>query len=125
MDNPRVNSWVADGAIPFRDFHHKNPRDFSEASEKRIEALEVDLVSKKEITNKQKSRNGDSNAWKSITGLRSHRNERGFFPALFNPTEQQLERVGKELAECRSCRNAVARRDCSSTTVQAWNDSET
>ena len=58
-------------------------------------------------------------------GACSHRNERGFFPPLFNPTEQQLERVGKELAEYRSCRNAVARRDCSSTTVQTWNDSET
>jgi hypothetical protein len=36
-----------------------------ETSEKDIEAVESDLVSKKEITNEH----GDSNAWKSITGL--------------------------------------------------------
>ena len=37
-------------------------------------------------------------------GACNHRNDRGFLKPLLNPTQQDVERLRKELAECSSCR---------------------
>jgi len=37
-------------------------------------------------------------------GACTHRNDHGFLKPLINPTEQEVERLRKELAECPNCR---------------------
>ena len=37
-------------------------------------------------------------------GACNHRNDRGFVKPLFNPTEEEVDRYKKEVAECPRCR---------------------